>query len=218
MTEIQFRISQGRIAKGFTALPGYEAWGTLQGTDPGKPGSGAETPLARVHRHSGSDDRNPAFTLTTTAEPAHTLCTITPQAPQAGAADSQTAYAVHDGHGRFIGRIIHGRSPLGIRQAWHIEDAGKQCSAVAYKGTTLGWIAYWAFSPFWAIWALVFLLNGDLRPGGSLWNKPRRARWRLRSGGGARKVALDFRPVWYRTDSELLDVHLSYAQAALYGA
>ncbi|MEU8999843.1 hypothetical protein AB0952_31895 [Streptomyces caniferus] len=38
---------------------------------------------------------------------------------------------------RLLGRIIHKRSPLGIRQAWHIEDAVGQCSAVArYRADT----------------------------------------------------------------------------------
>ncbi|MFJ3955047.1 hypothetical protein SLV14_004819 [Streptomyces sp. Je 1-4] len=211
MTEIKFCLSREEYAQHFAALPEHEAWGALQ-TGNGR--FAAESPLARVHRRGGSDVREPAFALTSTAEPAQTLCTV---APQAGAADPQTAYAVHDGSGRFIGRIIHERSPLRIRQAWRIEDAAKQCSAVAYKGNIRGWIGYWAISPFWAVMALIHLLNGDLHPSGSLWSKPHRARWRMRAGGGPRKAALDFNTGRYRADTGLLDVHLIYAQAALYG-
>ncbi|WP_203232549.1 hypothetical protein [Streptomyces sp. 769] len=125
---------------------------------------------------------------------------------------------MHDGSGRFIGRIIQGRSPLGIRQAWRIEDAGRQCSAVAYKGNIHGWVAYWACSPFWALLAVVYLLNGDLHPSRSLWSKPHRARWRMRAGGGPRKIALDFQNGRYRADAGALDAHLVHAQAVLYGA
>lgn len=211
MTEITFCLVQEEFAQQFTAIPGHEAWGAVQ-TGNGR--IAAESPLARVHRRGGSDDHEPAFALTTAAEPAHTLCTV---APEAGTAGSQTAYAVHDGTGHLIGRIIHGRSPLGMRQAWHIEDTVKRCSAVAYKGNIRGWIAYWAVSPFWVILALIHLLNGDLRPGASVWSKPHRARWRLRSGG-PRKTALDFNTGRYRADPGLLNVSLLYAQAALYGA
>ncbi|MGY5080177.1 hypothetical protein ACWIGX_24330 [Streptomyces nigrescens] len=211
MTEITFCLSREEFAQQFTALPEHEAWGALQ-TGNGR--IAAESPLARIHRLGGSDDHEPAFALTA-AEPTHTLCTVV---PQAGAAESHTAYTVHDGSGRFIGRIIHERSPLGIRQAWRIEDAAKQYSAVAYKGTIRGWIAYWAISPFWAIMALIFLLNGDVRPGGSLWSKPHRARWRMRAGGGPRKAALDFNTGRYRAGSGQLDMNLIYAQAVLYGA
>ncbi|WP_438485575.1 hypothetical protein [Streptomyces sp. S186] len=212
MTEIKFCFSQDESAQQFVALPGCAAWGTLQ---PGTGKLAAASPLARVHRYSGSDDPEPAFALTAAAEPAHTLCTV---APQADSAPSRTVYAVHDGSGRFIGRITHGRSPLGIRQAWRIEDAGRQYSAVAYKGNLRGWVAYWACSPFWAILALVFLVGGDLHPSRSLWSKPHRARWRRRVGGGPGKVALDFQSGRYRTDAGVPDVNLIYAQAVLYGA
>ncbi|MEU8917043.1 hypothetical protein [Streptomyces nigrescens] len=211
MTEIAFCLCLEEFAQQFTALPDHEAWGALQ-TGNGR--IAAESPLARVHRVDGSDDYEPTFTLTTATVPARTLCTVT---PQASAADPQTVHAVHDGSGRLIGRIIHERSPLGIRQAWRIEDAVKQRSVVAYKGNIRGWIAYWVISPIWAIMALIFLLNGDLHPSGSLWSKPYRARWRMRAGGGPKKVALDFDTGRYRGDTGLLDVHLIYAQAALYG-
>ncbi|MYT29017.1 MULTISPECIES: hypothetical protein [unclassified Streptomyces] len=212
MTEIKFCFSQDESAKQFMALPGSEAWGALQ---PGMGRFDAASPLARVHRYSGSDNPEPAFALTAAAEPAHTLCTV---APQADSTPSQTVYAVHDGSGRFIGRITHGRSPLGIRQAWRIEDAARQCSAVAYKGNIRGWVAYWAGSPFWVIMALVYLLNGDLHPSRSLWSKPHRARWRMRAGSGPRKAALDFQNGRYRADAGVPDVNLIYAQAVLYGA
>ncbi len=127
-------------------------------------------------------------------------------------------YAVHDSSGHFIGRIVRGRSPWGIRQSWRIEDAARQSSAIACKGNVLGWVAYWAFSPVWAVLALLHLLNGDLHPSGSLWSTPHRARWRMRAGGGRRKVALDHSTGRYRADTGLLDVHLAYAQAALYDA
>lgn len=211
MTEIKFCLSREEFAQQFTALPDHEAWGALQ-TGNGR--FAAESPLARVHRLCGSDEYEPTFALTSAGEPTHTLCTVT---PQAGATTPQTIYAVHDGSGHFLGRIIHERSPLGIRQAWRIEDAGKQCSAVAYKGNIRGWIAYWAFSPFWAIMALLFLLYGDLRPRSGLWSKPHRARWRMRAGAAPRKAALDFNSGRYRADTGLLDVNLLYAQAALYG-
>ncbi|MGD3107970.1 hypothetical protein [Streptomyces sp. YGL11-2] len=210
MPEIKFCFSQDESAQQFMALPGCAAWGALQ---PGMGRFAAESPMARVHRRSGSDDPEPAFALTATTEPAHTLCAV---APQADAGPSQIVYAVHDGSGRFIGRITHGRSPLGFRQAWRIEDADKQRSAVAYRGNIRGWIAYWVGSPFWAILALVFLLNGDLHPSGSLWSKPHRARWRMRTGDGPKKVALDFHGR-YRADTGVLDVNLIYAQAVLYG-
>ncbi|PBC82869.1 hypothetical protein SAMN05428945_2532 [Streptomyces sp. 2224.1] len=212
MSEITFCLSQEEFAQQFTALPGHEAWGALQ-TGNGR--IAAESPLARVHRQGGSDDRAPAFTLTAGTEPSHTLCTV---APEAGATGSGTAYAVHDGTGHLIGRIVHARSPLGIRQAWRIEDTVQQCSAVAYKGNIRGWIAYWAVSPFWVILALIHLLNGDLQPGRSVWRKPYRARWRMLTGGGPKKAALDFNTGRYRADPGLLNVHLLYAQAALYGA
>ncbi|UJB44294.1 hypothetical protein [Streptomyces sp. A1-5] len=212
MTETKFCFSQDESAQHFTALPGCAAWGALQ---PGTGRFAAASPLARVHRRSGSDDHEPAFALTAATEPAHTLCTV---APQADAAPSQTVFAVHDGTGRFIGRITQGRSPLGIRQAWRIEDADRQCSAVAYKGNIRGWVAYWACSPFWALMALVYLLNGDLHPSRSLWSKPHRARWRMRAGGGPRKIALDFQNGRYRADAEALDANLIHAQAVLYGA
>ncbi|MYT11607.1 hypothetical protein YWIDRAFT_00820 [Streptomyces sp. SceaMP-e96] len=208
MTEITFCLSREEFAQQFTALPEHEAWGALQ-TGNGR--IAAESPLARIHRLGGSDDHEPAFALATAAAPARTLCTVV---PQADAAVAQTVHAVHDGSGR----LIHKRSPLGIRQAWRIEDTAKQYSAVAYKGTIRGWIAYWAISPFWAIMALIFLLNGDVRPGGSLWSKPHRARWRMRAGGGPRKAALEFNTGRYRADTGLLDANLIYAQAVLYGA
>ncbi|MFG2532645.1 hypothetical protein [Streptomyces sp. NPDC048516] len=212
MSEITFCLSQEDFAQHFSALPGHEAWGALQ-TGNGR--IAAESPLARVHRQGGSDDHAPAFTLTAGTEPAHTLCTV---APEAGAAGSQPAYAVHDGTGHLIGRIVRERSPLVIRQAWRIEDSVKQCSAVAYKGNIRGWIAYWAVSPIWAVMALIFLVYGDLHPGGSLWSKPSRARWRMRAGGGSGKTALDFNTGRYRADTGMLNVNLVYAQAALYGA
>lgn len=217
MTEITFCLSRAEFAQQFTALPGHEAWGALQ-TGNGR--IAAESPLARVHHQGGnrqgnSDDHASAFALTTAAEPAHTLCTV---APETGAAGPQTTYAVHDGTGHLIGRITHERSPLGIRQAWRIEDTVKQCGAVAYKGNIRGWIAYWAASPLWVILALVHLLNGDLRPRHSLWSKPYRARWRLGTDGGPKKAALDFNTGRYRADPGSLNVHLLYAQAALYGA
>ncbi|WP_328386408.1 hypothetical protein OHS81_22090 [Streptomyces sp. NBC_00400] len=212
MTEITFCLSRAEFAQQFTALPVHEAWGALQ-TGNGR--IAAESPLARVHRRGGSDDREAAFTLTSPAEPAHTLCTV---APEAGAAGSGTAYAVHDGTGHLIGRIVRERSPLGIRQAWRIEDTVKQCGAVAYKGNVRGWIAYWAVSPFWLVLALIHLLNGDLHPGRSVWSKPHRARWRMQTGGGAKRAALDFNTGRYRADPGLLNVHLLYAQAVLYGA
>lgn len=212
MTEITFCLSRAEFAQQFTALPGHEAWGALQ-TGNGR--IAAESPLARVHRQGGSDDHAPAFALTTAAEPARTLCTV---APEPGAAGSPTTYAVHDGTGHLIGRITHERSPLGIRQAWRIEDTLKQCGAVAYKGNIRGWIAYWAVSPFWVILALVHLLNGDLRPSHSLWSKPYRARWRMGTDGGPKKAALDFNTGRYRADPGSLNVHLLYAQAVLYGA
>ncbi|MDT0459942.1 hypothetical protein RM550_30175 [Streptomyces sp. DSM 41527] len=212
MTEITFCLSRAEFAQQFTALPGHEAWGALQ-TGNGR--IAAESPLARVHRHGGSDDHEPAFTLTSPTEPAHTLCTV---APQAGAAARQTVYAVHDGYGRFIGQVTHERSPRGSRQAWRIEDADRQCSVTAYKGNIRGWIAYWAFSPFWAILALLNLLNGDTHSSWWLWGKPRRAHWHTRSGDRPRKPALDFKSGRYRADTGLLDANLVYAQAALYGA
>lgn len=212
MTETTFCLSREEFAQQFTALPEHEAWGALQ-TGNGR--IAAESPLARIHLLAGSDDHEPAFALTTATAPARTLCTIV---PQAGAAVTQTAHTVHDGSGRLIGRIIRARSPLGMRQAWRIEDSAKQYSAVAYKGNIRGWIAYWAVSPFWAIMALVFLLNGDLRPAGSLWSKPHRARWRMRAGGGHKKVAVDFNTGRYRASSGPLDMNLIYAQAVLYGA
>ncbi|WP_336054066.1 hypothetical protein [Streptomyces sp. CA2R101] len=211
MTEITFCLSRAEFAQQFTALPGHEAWGALQ-TGNGR--IAAESPLARVHRHGGSDDE-PAFALTSPTEPAHTLCTV---APEAGAAGSGTAYAVHDGTGNLIGRIVHARSPLGMRQAWRIEDTVKQCSAVAYKGNIRGWIAYWAISPFWVVLALIHLLNGDLHPGRSVWRKPYRARWRMLTGSGPKKAALDYNTGRYRADPGLLNVHLLYAQAVLYSA
>ncbi|MFF3274667.1 hypothetical protein ACFYWU_27640 [Streptomyces chrestomyceticus] len=211
MTEMQFCLSRDEFAQQFTALPQHEAWGAVQ-TGNGR--FAAESPLARVHRHTGSHDDEPSFTLTT-AEAARTLCTVVPRADHA---DPRTVYAVHDGSGHFIGRIVHERSPLGIRQSWRIEDAAKQCGAVAYKGNIRGWIAYWAISPIWAVLALLHLLNGDLHPSSSLWSKPHRARWRMRIDGGPKKVALDYNTGRYRADTELLDVHLIYAQAALYGA
>ncbi|MFJ6790864.1 hypothetical protein [Streptomyces angustmyceticus] len=211
MTEITFCLSRADFAQRFTALPGHEAWGALQ-TGNGR--FAAESPLARIHRHSGSDDREPAFALTAAEEPAQTLCTVAPE-PAAG---SGTAYAVHDGTGHLIGRIVRERSPLGIRQAWRIEDTVKQCSAVAYKGNIRGWIAFWAVSPFWAVLALIHLLNGELRPDSWLWGKPHRARWRMRTDGGPRKAPLDFNTGRYRADPALLNVHLLYAQATLYGA
>ncbi|MEU8684246.1 hypothetical protein [Streptomyces sp. NPDC048611] len=210
MSEMKFCLSRAEFAQQFTALPEHEAWGALQ-TGNGR--IAAESPLARIHRHSGSDDHAPAFALTTATEPARTLCTV------ARAADAQTVYAVHGGSGRLIGRIIRGRSPLGVRQVWRIEDAAKQCSAVAHKGNLRGWIAYWAISPVWVVMALLFLLNGDLHPSGTLWSKPHRARWRLKSGAEPRKTAaLDFNTGRYRADTAALDVHLLYAQAVLYGA
>ncbi|MFJ9618869.1 hypothetical protein [Streptomyces noursei] len=212
MTDMKFCFSQDESAQQFMTLPDCAAWGALQ---PGMGRFAAASPLARVHRRSGSDNPEPAFALTTTTEPAHTLCTV---APQADAAPSQTVYAVHDGSGRFIGRITHGRSPLGIRQAWRIEDAAKQRSAVAYKGNIRGWVAYWACSPFWAILALVHLLNGDPHPSRSLWSKPHRARWRMRADGRPRRGVLEFQNGRYRADAEALDVNLIYAQAVLYGA
>ncbi|MEW1654720.1 hypothetical protein [Streptomyces sp. NPDC093707] len=211
MTEMKFCFSRDEAAQRFVALPDCEAWGALQ---PGMGKFAAESPLARVHRRSGSSDHEPTFTLTSTAEPSRILCIVT---PQADAPHSQTVYAVRDESGRPIGRITHGRSPLGIRQAWHIEDVSKQRQAVAYKGNIRGWIAYWAFSPLWVFLALVHLLNGDLHPSGSLWSKPHRARWRMRAGGGPRGVALDFQNGRYRADSGVLDVNLAYAQAVLYG-
>ncbi|MGX1760540.1 hypothetical protein ACWIG5_27095 [Streptomyces lydicus] len=212
MTEITFCLSRAEFAQQFTALPGHEAWGALQS---GNGRIAAESPLARVHRRSASDDHEPAFALTSPTDPAHMLCTV---APEAGAAGSQTAYAVRDGSGHLIGRIVHERSPLGIRQAWRIEDTGRQCSAVAYKGNVRGWITYWAISPFWVVLALIHLCNGDLHPGRSLWSKPYRARWRMRTGGGPKKAALDFNTGRYRADTGLLDANLIYAQAVLYGA
>ncbi len=99
-----------------------------------------------------------------------------------------------------------------------MEGGDEQCSAVARKGNIRGWLAYWVASPFWGILALIFLLNGDLHPSGSLWSKPHRARWRVRSGSGKGKVVIDFQNGRYRADAELLDVNLVYAQAVLYGA
>ncbi|MFE3887409.1 hypothetical protein ACFXPQ_31655 [Streptomyces lydicus] len=212
MTEITFCLSRAEFAQQFTALPGHEARGALQ---PGNGRIAAESPLALVHRRAGSDDHEPAFALTSPTDPAHMLCTV---APEAGAAGSQTAYAVRDGSGRLIGRIVHGRSPLGVRQAWRIEDTGRRCSAVAYKGNVRGWIAFWAVSPFWVVLALIHLLSGELRPGSWLWGKPHRARWRMRTDGGPGKAPLDFNTGRYRADPGLLNVHLLYAQAALYGA
>jgi hypothetical protein len=127
-------------------------------------------------------------------------------------------YAVHDGSGRFVGRIIHGASPLRMRQEWRMEDEARQCSAVARKGNIRGWVAYWAFSPLWAVLALIFLVGGDLHPGRSLWGKPHRARWRVRAGGGTGKVGLEFHNGLYRADAGVLDANLVHAQAALYGA
>ncbi|MFC5250135.1 hypothetical protein [Streptomyces nigrescens] len=213
MSEVTFGITRNDAAKEFSALPGCEAWGILH---PGRTGKIAPGPaLARVHHHITSSEQQPAFTLTTAAEPAHTLCTI---APQAGAAAQQTVYAVHDGYGRFIGQVTHERSPRGMRQAWRIEDAGGQRSMTAYKGNIRGWIAYWAFSPFWALLALLNLLNGDTHSSWWLWGKPRRAHWRTRAGDGPRKPALDFKSGRYRADTGLLDANLIYAQATLYGA
>jgi hypothetical protein len=124
---------------------------------------------------------------------------------------------VHDGSGRFVGRIVRGSSPLGIRQEWRIEDEGKRCSAIARKGNIRGWVGYWAFSPLLAVLAVIYLLGGDLHPGRSLWCKPHRARWRVRSEGGKRAVGLDFHGGLYRAETGALDVNLVYAQAVLYG-
>ncbi|WP_336054065.1 hypothetical protein [Streptomyces sp. CA2R101] len=213
MSEVTFGITRNDAAKEFSALPGCEAWGILH---PGRSGKIAPGPtLARVHRHLTSSGQQPAFTLTTAAEPAHILCTI---APQGGTTARQTVYAVQDGYGRFIGQVTHERSPRGMRQAWRIEDAGRQCGVTAYKGNMRGWIAYWALSPFWAFLALLDLLNGDTHSSWWLWGKPRRAHWRTRSGDGPRKPALDFKSGRYRADTGRLDTNLIYAQAALYGA
>ncbi|MEU9112175.1 hypothetical protein AB0D04_10340 [Streptomyces sp. NPDC048483] len=212
MTEIKFCVSRGDFAQQFTALPECEAWGQLQ---PGNGRVAAESPLARIHRHGGSADHERSFALTAPAEPAHTLCTVI---PQAGAPHPQTVYAVHDGSGRFIGRIIQERSTLGMRQAWRVEDAGKQCSAVAYKGSIRAWTAYWVASPFLLVFALLGFLHDGEASFSWLWGKPRRTRWRMRAGGGRRKVALDFRSGRYRADTGVLDTRLLYAQAALYGA
>ncbi|MFI5523860.1 hypothetical protein [Streptomyces platensis] len=213
MSEVTFGITRNEAAKEFSALPGCEAWGILH---PGRTGKTASGPtLARIHHHIASSGPQPAFTLTTAAEPAHTLCTI---APQAGAATRQTVYTVHDGCGRFIGQVTHERSPRGMRQAWRIEDASRQCSVTAYKGNILDWITYWAFSPLWVILALLNLLTGDTHASWWLWGKPRRAHWRTRAGGGPRKPTLDYKSGRYRADTGLLDMNLIYAQAALYGA
>ncbi|MFF9480560.1 hypothetical protein [Streptomyces sp. NPDC014733] len=211
MGEVTFRFSRSEAARRFRALPGHEAWGALQSRTNGVTD---ELVLARVHRYSGSSDREPAFTLTTAEEPVRTLCTVTPQPV---AAYSRAAYAVHDGAGRCAGRIVRGGSSPGIRRQWRIEDEGNRCSAVARKGNIRGWIAYWAFSPLWAVLAVVYLVGGDLHPGRSLWGKPQRARWRVRGGDGARKVGLDFHDGLYRADTGALDARLVYTQAVLYG-
>ncbi|MFG2532644.1 hypothetical protein [Streptomyces sp. NPDC048516] len=213
MSEVTFGITRNDAAKEFSALPGCTAWGILH---PGRTGKIAPgTTLARVHHHITSSEQQPAFTLTTAAEPAQTLCTIT---PQTGATGPRTVYAVHDGHGRIIGQVTHERSPRGMRQAWRMEDASRQCGMTAYKGNIRGWITYWVFSPFWVILALLNLLNGDTHSSWWLWGKPRRAHWRTRAGKGPRKPALDYKSGRYRADTRLLDANLIYAQAVLYGA
>ncbi|MFG2895382.1 hypothetical protein [Streptomyces sp. NPDC048248] len=211
MTEITFEISRHPVAREFAALPGCEAWGILYPVGKGKGASGPV--LARVHRDMASFQEQPAFTITTAAEPSHTLCTVVPQPVSAR---QQICYAVHDTHGRSVGQITHERSPHGMRQAWRIDDSGKQGSVVAYKGNVRGWVMYWALSPFWVFFGLLGFFHDGGRPSSFLWGKPDRASWRGRGTGGSRKAALGFKSGRYRGDTELLDANLIYAQAALY--
>ncbi|WP_411138057.1 hypothetical protein [Streptomyces sp. C10] len=209
MTELTFEVSRHAVAREFAALPGCEAWGILYPVT-GKTETGPV--LARVHRDLASFEEQPAFTLTTAAEPTHTLCTVV---PRPGAASQPIAYAVHDAHGRLVGQITHERSPRGVRQAWRIDDSGKQCSVVGYKGNIRGWVMYWALSPFWVLFGLLGFLYDGGRPSSVTWGKPDRVSWRSR-GGGSRKAALAFKSGRYRGDTGLLDANLIYAQAALY--
>lgn len=125
MSKAVFNISRAQDSRQFAAPPGYQAWGSLtSGKFSGELADGEV--LAHVHRCEAEVPTAPLFLITHPSGPSRTLCTVS--APAGGAAQrKEREYTVHGPAGDYAGRIVHGRSPRGIRQAWRIHTpAGTQ--------------------------------------------------------------------------------------------
>ncbi|MFH8347960.1 hypothetical protein [Streptomyces sp. NPDC018045] len=208
-----FTITRAEESRQFTTPPGYQAWGTLLS---GKFANGEV--LAQIHRSDGEVSTGPLFLLTSPSGTRRTICTISP--PAMGAeSKKEKEYIVHGPVGEYVGRVVHGRSPRGIRQAWRMHTPAGTQAAAGYKGTLRGWFAYWLTVPLWPLFAVMGLLHDGGGPSTWMWSKPERITWRPRPRGlGGALLGYTSGYTAFAWDPERLDAPLTQAQAVLYFA
>ncbi|MEF3112708.1 hypothetical protein [Streptomyces chrestomyceticus] len=219
MSRTVFNISRAQDARQFAAPPGYQAWGTLFS---GKFDFTDRDVLAQVYRSEEESPRGPLFFLTspsgTPSGPPRTMCTIS--LPTGGAGQQkEREYIVHGPAGDYAGRIVHGRSPSGIRQAWRMHTPTGTQAAAGYKGTLRGWFTYWAVLPLWPLFVVMGLLHDGGGPSTWMWGKPERIVWRPRPrglGGVLMRFPSDYST--FAWEAERLEASLTHAQAVLYFA
>ncbi|MFF3275774.1 hypothetical protein ACFYWU_33275 [Streptomyces chrestomyceticus] len=215
MSKAVFNISRAQDSRQFAAPPGYQAWGSLtSGKFSGELADGEV--LAHVHRCETEVPTAPLFLITHPSGPSRTICTVS--APAGGAGQrKEREYTVHGPAGDYAGRIVHGRSPRGIRQAWHIHTPAGTQAAAGYKGSLRGWFAYWVTVPLWPLFAVMGLLHDGGGPSTWMWDKPARITWRPRPrgrGGVLMRFTWSYSLfTWY---TERLNASLTHAQAVLY--
>lgn len=221
MSRTVFNISRAQDSRQFAAPPGYQAWGSLtSGKFSGELADGEV--LAHVHRYEGEVPTGPLFLVThpsgSPSGPPRTICTIT--APAGGAGQQkETEYTVHGPTGDYAGRIVHGRSPRGIRQAWRMHSPTGTRTVAGYKGSLRGWFAYWITLPLWPLFAVMGLLHDGGGPSTWMWDKPARVTWRSRPRGlGGVLMRFTYGYSLFTWDTERLDASLTHAQAVLYFA
>ncbi|MEU7186930.1 hypothetical protein [Streptomyces sp. NPDC045369] len=217
MSRTVFNISRAQQCRQFAAPPGYQAWGSLtSGKFSGGLAKGEV--LAHVHHYEGEAPTGPLFLITHPSGPSRTLCTISAP-PDVAGQQKEREYTVHGPTGDYAGRIVHGRSPCGIRQAWRMHiPAGTQAVA-GYKGSLRGWFTYWAALPLWPLFVLMGLLHDGGGPSTWMWDKPARVTWRSRPRGlGGALMRFTSGYSLFTWDTERLDASLTHAQAVLYFA
>ncbi|MFD7666153.1 hypothetical protein [Streptomyces sp. NPDC059788] len=217
MSRTVFNISRAQDCRQFAAPPGYQAWGTLFS---GEFIDGEV--LAHVHRSEGEAVTAPLFLLTSppgsSSGPPRTICTISRAAGGTGQ-QKEREHTVHGPAGDYAGRIVHGRSPSGIRQAWRMHTPTGTQAVAGYKGTLRGWFTYWAALPLWPLFVVMGLLHDGGGPSTWMWDKPKRIDWRSRPRGlGGILMRFTSGYSSFTWNAERLDASLTHAQAVLYFA
>jgi len=185
--------------------------------------SGKDNSFALSDKHSSRANADrvkgtpPVFTVRSADDPVHAWCVVR---PDTAAPNGAGAYSVTDSQGNALGRLVKGRSPLGVRRAWTIELPGSGGAVTGYRGTLTAWLVFTLLSPLWFLMHLVFtvihILEGEWD---SLlhWDEgiPRRTKWRARSLNPFTPVFLERRGSRYRRSESRLDARVAYAQMVL---